>query len=117
MNYVHASVKATVNAYDGTVHLYRTDVGGADDPILDAWEDIFPDLIEPIANMPADVREHLQYPNDLLAVQSGLLGRYHVDDAETLFNGTDRWAVSPAVSSGVVSRTAGSMRDAAEPAR
>ena len=101
VNYVHASVKATVNAYDGTVHLYRTDVGGADDPILDVWEDIFPDLIEPIANMPADVREHLQYPNDLLAVQSGLLGRYHVDDAETLFNGTDRWAVSPAVSSGV----------------
>ena len=49
-------MKATVDAYDGTVHLYRTEVGGVDDPILDAWEEIFPDLIEPIANMPADVR-------------------------------------------------------------
>ena len=79
VNYVHASVKATVDAYDGTVHVYRTEVGGADDPILDAWEEIFPGLIEPIATMPAELQAHLLYPPELLAIQTQLLGRYHVD--------------------------------------
>jgi uncharacterized membrane protein (UPF0182 family) len=101
LNYVHAAVKATVDAYDGTVHLYRTEIGGVDDPILDAWSEIFPDLIEPISAIPDDLAAHLKYPNDLLTLQSSLLGRYHVDDTETLFSGTQRWAVSPAVSSGV----------------
>ena len=63
-------------------------VGGGDDPILDAWEEIFPDLVEPIAAMPDELRDHLLYPPELLGVQSALLGRYHVDDAETLFSGT-----------------------------
>ena len=59
VNYAHASLKATVDAYDGTVHLYRTELGGGDDPILDAWERIFPGLVEPIAAMPAALRDHL----------------------------------------------------------
>ena len=96
VNYLHASLKATVDAYDGTVHLYRTEVGGADDPILDAWEEIFPDLLEPIADMPPELRAHLLYPPELLTIQTNLLGRYHVDDAETLFNGTERWAPAAA---------------------
>jgi uncharacterized membrane protein (UPF0182 family) len=106
-NYVHASIKATVDAYDGTVHLYRTEVGGADDPILDAWDSIFPGLIEPIANMPADLTQHLLYPPDLFKVQTSLLGRYHVADAETLFNGSDRWAVTPAPGNGVAKDSPG----------
>jgi len=97
-NYLHASVKATVDAYDGSVHLYRTDVGGADDPVLDVWERIFPGLIEPISELPEELRSHLHYPPDLLAVQTELLGRYHVTDAEALFSGTDRWSVSTAAS-------------------
>jgi uncharacterized protein len=100
-NYMHASVKATVDAYDGTVHLYRTEVGGADDPILDAWSGIFPGLIEPIANMPESLRQHLLYPQDMLTVQTSMLGRYHVSDAETLFNGSDSWAISAAAGDGV----------------
>ncbi len=106
-NYVHGSVKATIDAYDGTVHLYRTEVGGADDPILEAWEQIFPGLIEPIANMPADLSEHLLYPPDLLTVQTSLLGRYHVSDAETLFNGSDRWSITPAPGEGVAKDSPG----------
>lgn len=109
-NYMHASVKATVDAYDGTVHLYRTEVGGADDPILDAWSSIFPGLVEPISNMPGSLRDHLLYPHDLLTVQTSMLGRYHVSDAETLFNGSDSWAVSASAGDGVAraSGTAGS---------
>ncbi len=66
VNYVHGSVKATVDAYDGTVHLYRTAGAGADDPVLDAWDEIFPGLVEPISAMPADVAEHLRYPAALI---------------------------------------------------
>jgi len=101
LNYVHGSVKATVDAYDGSVHLYRTAVGGADDPILDAWVEIFPGLFEPIDAMPAELRDHLRYPTELMTIQTDLLGRYHVDDPETFFSGADRWAVASAPSDGV----------------
>ena len=107
VNYAHASLKATVDAYDGTVHLYRTELGGSNDPILDAWEGIFPGLVEPIAAMPAAVRDHLLYPPDLLTVQAQLLGRYHVDRAETLFNGTQRWSPSAAAPTGVATGSPG----------
>ncbi len=100
-NYMHASVKATVDAYDGTVHLYRTEVGGADDPILDAWSSVFPGLVEPISNMPEPLRDHLLYAQDFLTVQTSMLGRYHVSDAETLFNGSDSWAISASAGDGV----------------
>jgi uncharacterized protein len=105
-NYVHASIRATIDAYDGTVHLYRTEVGGANDPILDAWDSIFPGLIEPIADMPDDLRAHLLYPQDMLTVQTSILGRYHVSDAETLFSGTDSWAISVAAGDGVARTSA-----------
>ena len=107
LNYLHASVKATVDAYDGTVHLYRTDVGGADDPLLDTWQRIFPGLIEPISGLPDDIRSHLRYPADLLVVQTEMLGRYHVNDAEDLFSGTDRWSVAKAPSASVGEDPAG----------
>lgn len=106
-NYLHGSVKATIDAYDGTVHLYRTEVGGADDPILEAWDQIFPGLIEPISNLPADLQAHLLYPPDLLTVQTSLLGRYHVTDPELLFNGSDRWSISTAPGVGVAQESAG----------
>ncbi len=107
VNYVHASLKATVDAYDGTVHLYRTTIGGGDDPILDAWEQIFPGLVEPIEAMPEELHDHLLYPPQLLGVQAALLGRYHVDDAETLFSGTQRWSPSAAAPTGVATGSPG----------
>lgn len=100
-NSLQASVRATVDGYDGSVHLYRSDAGGAEDPILAAWIDIFPGLIEPMSSMPEEISGHLRYPIDLMTVQTTLLGRYHVDSPETLFNGTDEWSISPAASSGV----------------
>jgi len=97
-NYIRASVKATVDAYDGSIHLYRV---GTDDLVLDAWEKAVPGLIEPISQLPASLEQHLQYPPDLLTVQTAMLGRYHVKTAEELFSGTDRWAVSAAPGNGV----------------
>jgi uncharacterized membrane protein (UPF0182 family) len=107
VNFAHASVKATVDGYDGTVHLYRTELGADDDPILAAWDEVFPGLLEPIADLPADLQSHLHYPADLLAAQAALLGRYHVDDAEDLFNGTVRWTPAAAPIPGIGQDTTG----------
>ena len=94
INYLHPAVRATVDAETGETHLYRIDRG--DDPILDVWADVFPGLLEAGDTFPDEMRDQVRYPDDLWTVQSGLIGRYHVDDAETLFNGTERWAVSAA---------------------
>lgn len=108
INYVRLAVRATVDAGDGTVHLYRADHD--DDPVLAVWVDVFPGLFDDIAEMPASVSEQLRYPNDLFDAQTAMLGRYHVDDAETLFSGADRWSVSP----GVVSSVGGDAAAAAQ---
>ena len=99
VNYLHAAVKATVDAETGETHLYRMDDG--DDPVLDVWARIYPELLEPLDQFPDALRSLVRYPDDLWAVQSTLLGRYHVDSAEQLFNGTGRWAVSAAAATTV----------------
>ncbi|MEO9139464.1 MAG: UPF0182 family protein [Jatrophihabitans sp.] len=90
INYIRNSVKATVDAYDGTVHLYQWD---KQDPILKAWENIFPGLVEKNSAMPADVREHVRYPEDLFSVQRSLLEQYHVTDPTTYYNTSDKWTI------------------------
>ncbi|MCA1982428.1 UPF0182 family membrane protein [Nocardioides nematodiphilus] len=89
INYVRNSVKATVDAYDGTVTLYEW----KPDPILKAWESAFPGLVKPSADIPADLVAHLRYPDDLYKVQRYQLARYHVTDAAAFLDGSDRWAV------------------------
>ncbi len=108
VNYLHGSIKATVDGYDGTVHLYRTAEAGANDPVLDAWDKIFPGLVEPISAMPTELVEHQRYPEAQIQAQSALLGKYHVSDAETLFSGTERWSPSLAASTGVGKPASGS---------
>ncbi|HET7740191.1 MAG TPA: UPF0182 family protein, partial [Mycobacterium sp.] len=90
INYIRNSVKATVDAYDGTVTLYQWD---SSDPVLKAWMKVFPGLVKPASDMPATVKEHVRYPEDLFDVQRGLLSQYHVDDPVTFYNGSDRWQV------------------------
>ncbi len=94
INYLRASVKATVDAETGETHLYRND--GGTDPIIDVWDGVFPGLLEPIEAFPAELAPHVRYPDDLWTVQTSLVGRYHVETAEELFNGTGRWAISAA---------------------
>lgn len=95
----HAAT-AVVDGRTGEVHVYRVEPVG-DDPILDVWDRVFPGLLEPADAMPARLVPHLRYPTDLILAQSELLGRYHVDDAELLFSGTDRWRVSSAAAATV----------------
>lgn len=98
-NFVRGSVKVTVDAADGSVHLFRTDDG--DDPIVSAWARILPGLFESIDELPTGIADQLRYPADLFAVQTAMLGRYHVDDAEQLFSGADRWTISAAAATTV----------------
>lgn len=87
-NYLRNSVKATVDAYDGTVRLYKAD---ADDPMLAVYDRVFPGLFRPMDEMPATLRRHMRYPKDLFRVQTMILCRYHVDDPRVFFNGEDVW--------------------------
>ena len=90
-NYVRNSVKATVDAYDGTVTFYVVDEA---DPMLATYRRIFPSLFTPMAEMPAALREHLRYPEDLFRVQGDMFLRYHVTDARVFFNNTLGWQVA-----------------------
>jgi uncharacterized membrane protein (UPF0182 family) len=90
VNYIRNSVKATVDAYDGTVTLYQW---GPHDPVLSAWEHAFPNIIKPESSMPAELRAHVRYPEDLFKVQRSLLTRYHITDPHAFYGGTDYWRV------------------------
>ncbi|MEV6347841.1 UPF0182 family protein [Actinoplanes sp. NPDC051851] len=91
VNYMRNSVKATVDAYDGTVKLYEFD---DQDPVLKAWNQAFGgDLVIPKAEIPASLAAHFRYPADMFKVQRNLLTKFHVTDPQTFFNGDDFWQV------------------------
>ncbi|MFP4234671.1 MAG: UPF0182 family protein [Nitriliruptoraceae bacterium] len=87
VNYVRNSVKATVDAYDGDVTLYRVE---EDDPVLDAWEQVFPDLIEPMSGA-GETADNFRYPQDLFRLQSDIYTSYHIQDAAAFFNRADEF--------------------------
>ncbi|GAB3126577.1 UPF0182 family protein [Glaciibacter psychrotolerans] len=100
INYMRNSVKATVDAYDGSVTLYAWDT---EDPILKTWQKIFPTTVEPMSNMSGDLMSHVRYPADLFKVQRAVLGQYHVTDPGSFYSHDDAWTtpndpVSPAAS-------------------
>ena len=101
-NYVRNPVKATVDAYTGRIHYYVID---PKDPIIQAWGKAFPDLLEPISAMPAALRSHLRYPQDLFKAQTDVYRTYHMTNPTTFYNKTDTWAVSPDPGSGEVGTT------------
>ena len=90
INYLRNSVKATVDAYDGTVTLYEWD---EQDPILKAWEQVFPDVVQPKDSIPDALMEHLRYPEDLFKAQRYQFQRYHETSASAWFEGSSRWEV------------------------
>ncbi|MGB4324358.1 MAG: UPF0182 family protein [Candidatus Nanopelagicales bacterium] len=90
VNYMRNSVKAVVDAYEGSVTLYAWDES---DPVLQTWMKAFPDVVEPRSKMPMDIVEHVRYPQDIFKVQRNIMSRYHVTDAVTFYNGTDVWIV------------------------
>jgi uncharacterized membrane protein (UPF0182 family) len=89
-NYIRNSVKATVDAYDGTVTLYAWD---EEDPVLATFMKAFPDVIQPRSEMSDELASHMRYPEDLFKVQRDVLTRYHVEDPVDFYNGSDRWQI------------------------
>jgi uncharacterized protein len=100
LNYLRASVVATVDAFSGQVTMYPTD---ADDPIMRAWEAAFPTLFTPAEKMPSDVRAHLRYPQALFNAQSRIWASYHIQNVDDFYIKADAWK-RPADVSGPVQR-------------
>ncbi|MBB5936835.1 hypothetical protein FHS42_003912 [Streptomyces zagrosensis] len=90
VNYIRNSVKATVDAYDGSVKLYEWDTK---DPVLKTWRKAFPGTVKDRDQISGELMEHLRYPQDLFKVQRELLTRYHVEDPEQFYSGSEVWQI------------------------
>jgi uncharacterized membrane protein (UPF0182 family) len=90
INYLRNSVKAVVDAYDGTVTLYAWD---SEEPLLKTWTRAFGGVVTPVSEAPAELVAHFRYPEDLFKVQRTILARYHVEDPASFYNGQDFWTI------------------------
>lgn len=110
VNYMRNSVKAIVDAYDGSVRLFQWD---EKDPILSTWMKIYPGSVEPKSAISGDLMGHLRYPEDLFKVQRELLTSYHVREASEFYTGGDRWRLAQETSTA----TAANSTDQSDPER
>jgi uncharacterized membrane protein (UPF0182 family) len=95
-NYVRNSVKVVIDAYSGKMTFYAMD----NDPILRAYEAAFPHMFTPGSDMPASIRAHLRYPEDMFSVQAAMYGRYHITNPSAFFSAGDAWTLSPTAGAG-----------------
>jgi len=89
-NYIRNSVTVVVNAYNGDVQFY---INNPDDPLIQAWDKAFPNLLKPLWEMPVTLRSHIRYPVDLFKVQSERFLTYHMTDARVFYNQEDQWQI------------------------
>ncbi len=90
-NYLRNSVKVVTDAYDGSVRFYIADPA---DPIVNAYQRLFPSIFSPISEMPADLVQHIRYPEALFNTQSRMLTVYHMTDPRAFYNRIDKWEVA-----------------------
>ncbi|MGI8609464.1 MAG: UPF0182 family membrane protein [Candidatus Dormibacteria bacterium] len=88
-NYIRNSVKAVMDAYDGTVTFYVAD---PNDPVIATYDRIYPGALTPIAQMPAGLRQHVRYPEYLFTIQAQVLENYHMHDPQAFYNRADPWS-------------------------
>ena len=89
-NYIRNSVKVVVDAYNGDVDFYIAD---SEDPIINTWSKVFPQLFKPITQMPDNLRSHVRYPEDYFRTQSERLLIYHMRDPQVFYNREDQWQI------------------------
>ena len=89
-NYLRNSVKAVVNAYDGTMNFYVVD---ENDPLISSYKDIFPDLFTPKSSMSSELLDHIRYPEDLFTIQSDMYRDYHMTDPRVFYADEDPWVI------------------------
>jgi uncharacterized membrane protein (UPF0182 family) len=97
INYMRNAVKATVDAYDGETRIYIFD---ALDPVIRVYQNLFPRLLRPLADMPADLRAHARYPESLFRVQAEVYRTYHMRDPQAFYNKEDLWDIARSVRDG-----------------
>jgi uncharacterized protein len=90
LNYIRNSVKVVMDAYDGSMTFYVADPS---DPLIRAWQGVFPTLFRPLDELPEGLRAHLRVPEELFNVQTRMFARYHVTDPLVFFQGDDLWTV------------------------
>jgi uncharacterized membrane protein (UPF0182 family) len=95
-NYIRNSVKVVVDAYNGSMTFYTVELDEPD-PVLGMWRNTFPDLFTPIDEMPASLREHIRYPEELLEAQADAFLQYHMTDAREFFLKEDQWELGEEV--------------------
>ncbi|MEK7363182.1 MAG: UPF0182 family protein, partial [candidate division NC10 bacterium] len=89
-NYIRNSVKATVDAYHGTVTFYLAD---PTDPVIRTYARAFPGLFKSLGQMPADLQRHIRYPEDLFSIQAKMYATYHMEEPQVFYNKEDLWAI------------------------
>ena len=89
-NYLRNSVKAVVNAYDGTMNFYVVD---ETDPLIASYRDIFPNLFTPKSSMSGELLDHIRYPEDLFTIQSDMYRDYHMTDPRVFYADEDPWVI------------------------
>ncbi len=89
-NYLRNSVKAVVNAYDGTMNFYIVD---EKDPLISSYNDIFPNLFTPKSSMSTELLDHIRYPEDLFTIQSDMYRDYHMTDPRVFYADEDPWVI------------------------
>ena len=89
-NYLRNSIKALVDAYDGSVELYVSD---PTDPIIQTYTKIFPGVFKPLAEMPEPLQKHIRYPGGMLGVQAHMYRAYHMQDPQVFYNKEDLWSI------------------------
>jgi uncharacterized protein len=90
INYIRNSIKVVIDAYNGTVRFYIADPS---DPIITAWSKIFPQMFQPLGNLPPNLRSHIRYPVDFFKIQSERLMIYHMTDPQVFYNREDQWQI------------------------
>ena len=90
LNYIRNSVKVVIDAYNGTATYYVADPS---DPIVQAYRGIFPDLFKDMSAMPASVRDHIRYPEDLLTIQAHMYATFHMTDPQVFYTKEDVWNI------------------------
>lgn len=100
-NYIRNSVKAAVDAYDGTVTLYVIE---PEDPVIKTYQAIFPTLFTSIDKMPADIKSHLRYPEGMFTVQAQTYLRYHMQDPKVFYGKEDLWSFPEEIYKGTPQR-------------
>src|SRR5574337_2005220 len=89
-NYIRNSVKAVVDAYNGSLAYYLSE---PDDPVVKAYAQAFPGLFQPLSAMRADLRPHIRYPQGLFAIQARMFATYHMRDPQVFYNKEDLWSI------------------------